>query len=175
METVRKVVIKCAMSLDGYIAKPNDDISFLSLVQKPGQDYGYGEFIKTIDTVIIGRKTYDTVVRIGHKYQTAKQVYVITRTARPDNGYYKFYTGDPHDLVLQLKKETGKNIYCDGGAEIINELLSHKLIDEFNISIVPILLGNGVALFGNGRPEQKLKLITAQQFDTGLTQLHYQS
>lgn len=164
------------MSLDGYIAKPNGDISFLSIVhQQSEQDYGYNEFIQTIDTVIIGRKTFDTVIRIGHVYQTAKNIYVLTRTTRPADDSYIFCTESPKDLVLRLKGEPGKNIYCDGGAEIINELLTHKLIDEFIISIVPILLGNGIALFKNNRPEQTLKLLTSQQFDSGLTQLHYQS
>lgn len=175
MEINRKIIIKCAMSLDGYIAKPDGDIGFLSIAhQQPGQDYGYAEFVQRIDTVIIGRKTYDTVIQIGHVYQTAKNIFVLTRTPRPDSDSYKFYTGNPKDLVLRLKSEPGKHIYCDGGAEVINELLTHQLIDEFIISIVPILLGNGIALFRNNRPEQNLKLLLVQQFDSGLTQLHYE-
>ena len=77
------------------------------------------------------------------------------------------------NLVVKLKSKKGKNIYCDGGAEVINELLKHDLIDEFIISIVPILLGNGTRLFKDGRPEQKLKLVDVKTFDTGLAQLHY--
>jgi dihydrofolate reductase len=76
-------------------------------------------------------------------------------------------------LVKRLKSENGRNIYCDGGAEIINELLKHDLIEEFIISIVPVLLGNGTRLFKDGRPEQTLEFIAAKAFDTGLTQLHY--
>ena len=72
-----------------------------------------------------------------------------------------------------MKSETGKNIFIDGGAEIVNELLKENLIDEFVISIIPILLGDGVKLFKDGRPEQKLTLISTKQFETGLTQLHY--
>lgn len=76
-------------------------------------------------------------------------------------------------MVKRLKSEKGKNIYCDGGAEVINELLKHDLIDEFTISIVPILLGNGTRLFKDGRPEQMLEFVNAKTFETGLTQLHY--
>ncbi|MNT83029.1 hypothetical protein D3C72_2228430 [compost metagenome] len=78
-------------------------------------------------------------------------------------------------MVNRLKSENGKNIYCDGGAEVINELLKHDLIDEFIISVIPVLLGNGTRLFKDGRPEQILKFITAKTFETGLTQLHYKS
>ena len=173
---MRKLSIFIATSLDGYIAKPNDDLSFLKLVEKEEEDYGYAEFTAKIDTIILGRKTYDYVLReIGssHYDNGQRDVYVITRTERPPIGRTIFYSGDLTELVKRLKSEEGKNIYCDGGAEIINELLKNDLIDEFIISIVPILVGNGTRLFKDGRPEQQLELIEVKTFDTGLTQLYY--
>lgn len=173
---MRKISLFIAASLDGYIAKPNDDLSFLKIVEKEGEDYGYAKFTDTIDTVIIGRKTYDYVLKeIGpyHYDNGSRDVYVITRNERASVGRTTFYTGDLTKLVERLKSEQGKNIYCDGGAEVINELLKHDLIDEFIISIIPILLGNGTRLFKDGRPEQTLEFITAKTFETGLTQLHY--
>lgn len=164
------------MSLDGYIAKPNDDLSFLKQVEKAGEDYGYTEFTATVDTLIIGRKTYDYVLKeIGpsHYDNGQRDVYVITRSQRPQVGRTTFYTGDLPALVKRLKSENGKNIYCDGGAEVINELLTYELVDEFIISVIPVLLGDGIRLFKAGRPEQVLELVTTKQFDTGLTQLHY--
>ncbi len=173
---MRKLSIFIATSLDGYIAKPNDDLSFLKLVEKEGEDYGYAAFTSTIDTLIIGRKTYDYVLKeIGaaHYDNGQRDVYVITRTERPKAGRTTFYTGNLTELVKRLKTEQGKNIYCDGGAEIINELLNNDLIDELIISIVPILVGDGIKLFKDGRPEQHLKLLHTKTFDTGLIQLHY--
>lgn len=173
---MRKISLFIAMSLDGYIAKPNDDLSFLKLVEKEGEDYGYAEFTSKIDTIIIGRKTYDYVVNeIGasHYDNGQRDIYVITRTERPQVGKTTFYTGNITELVKQLKSENGKNIYCDGGAEVINELLKHNLIDEFIISVIPVILGNGTRLFKDGRPEQALEFITAKTFETGLAQLHY--
>jgi dihydrofolate reductase len=173
---MRKLSLFIATSLDGYIAKPNDDLSFLKLVEKEGEDYGYAEFTSMIDTIIIGRKTYDYVVReIGssHYDNGERDVFVITRTQRPTVGRTTFYTGSLTGLVKQLKSESGKKIYCDGGAEIINELLKNDLIDEIIISVIPILLGDGTKLFKDGRPEQLLEFVTAKTFDTGLTQLHY--
>ena len=173
---MRKISLFIAMSLDGYIAKPNDDLSFLKIVEKEGEDYGYAEFTDTVDTLIIGRKTYDYVVReIGssHYDNGQRDVYVITRTERPPVGRTIFYTGNMTGLVKRLKSENGKNIYCDGGAEIINELLKHDLIDELIISVIPVLLGNGTRLFKDNRPEQKIEFVGAKSFETGLTQLHY--
>lgn len=164
------------MSLDGYIAQPNDDLSFLKLVEKEGEDYGYAEFTSTIDTLIIGRRTYDYVLKnVGssHYDNGQRDVYVITRTERQNVGRTTFYTGNLTELVKRLKSENGKNIYCDGGAEVINELLKHDLIDEFIISVIPVLLGNGTRLFKDGRPEQTLEFIEVKTFETGLTQLHY--
>ncbi len=109
----------------------------------------------------------------SHYDNGQRDVYVITRTPRPNVGRTTFYTGNLSDLVKQLKSENGKNIYCDGGAEVINELLKNDLIDEFIISIVPVLLGNGTRLFKDGRPEQLLELVKVKTFDTGLTQVHY--
>jgi dihydrofolate reductase len=173
---MRKLSLFIATSLDGYIAKPNDDLSFLKLVEKEGEDYGYTEFTSTIDTLIIGRKTYDYVLKeIGasHYDNGQRDVYVITRNERPQVGRTTFYTGNLAKLVERLKAEEGKNIYCDGGAEVINELLKHNLVDEFIISIIPVLLGDGIKLFKDGRPEQTLEFITVKTFETGLTQLHY--
>lgn len=170
----RKVILYIAISLDGCIAKPNDDLSFLSIVQQDGEDYGYADFVKSVDTVILGRKTYDWVMTQVPEFPHAdKNSFIITRTARPSIGKTKFYTDNLKDLILRLKSEQGKNIFIDGGAEIVNELLKENLIDEFIISIIPILVGSGTKLFKDGRPEQKLELISTKQFDKGLTQLHY--
>lgn len=170
----RKVVLYISMSLDGYIATNDNGLDFLNMVQKEGEDYGYHDFVNSVDTVIIGRKTYEKVLEMGYEYpHKDKDVYIITRTTKPSIGTFQFYTGDLKQLVNKLKSEAGKNIYCDGGAQIANELMRADLIDEYIISVIPVLLGNGIKLFEDGRPEQKLELISTKQFEKGLTQLHY--
>jgi len=173
---MRTLSIYIATSLDGYIAKPNDDLGFLKLVEREGEDYGYGAFTATIGTIIIGRKTYDWVVKeIGssHYDNGDRDLYVITKTERPAVGKTIFYTGDLTQLVQKLKAENGKNIYCDGGAEIINELIKNDLVDEYIISVVPVMLGSGTKLFKDGRPEQLLDFVGAKTFESGLVQMHY--
>lgn len=170
----RKVILYIATSLDGYIAKPNDDLSFLSIVEQEGEDYGYADFMKSVDTVIQGRKTYDWVMTHAPAFvHSDKNTFIITRTARPSIGKIQFYTDNLKDLILKLKSDPGENIFIDGGAEIVNELLNENLIDEFVISIIPILVGDGIKLFKDGRPEQKLELVSVKQFTKGLAQLHY--
>lgn len=102
-----------------------------------------------------------------------KEIYVITRSERQNAGKINFYSGDLKHLIQELKTKEGKNIFCDGGAEIVNELLKHRLFDELVISIVPVLVGNGIKLFQDGRPEQDLELLSSKLFDTGLVQVHY--
>lgn len=176
--SMRKISLFIAVSLDGYIAKPNDDLSFLKIVEKEGEDYGYTKFTENIDTIIIGRKTYDYVAKeIGtsHYENGERDVYVSTRSFKPTVGRTTFYSGSIVDLIQRLKSEPGKNIYCDGGAEVINELLKNKLIDEYIISIIPIMLGAGTRLFKEGIPEQELVLISSTSFESGLVQLHYKN
>ena len=174
MTTDRKVILYISMSLDGYIATKDNSLEFLSIVEQEGEDYGYNDFVKSVDAVIIGRKTYEKVIEMGYEYpHTDKEVYIITRTKRPSIGNFTFYTGDLTQLVNGLKNQPGKNIYCDGGAEIANQLIKNDAVDEYIISVIPILLGDGIKLFKDGRPEQKIELVSAKQFDKGLTQLHY--
>lgn len=170
----RTVILYIAVSLDGYIAKPNDDLSFLSIVEKEGEDYGYAGFIDSVDTIIMGRKTYDWVMsKVSVFPHIDKQTFIITRSPKPTIGNIKFYTGNLNELILKIKQENGKNIFVDGGSEIANLLLREKLIDEFYISVIPILVGDGIRLFSEGIPEQQLKLLESKQFDNGLVQLHY--
>lgn len=170
---MRKLVIYIACSVDGYIAKTNDDLSFLSMVEKEGEDYGYSEFTKTIDTIILGRNTYNWVTRNVPTHYGDKRTIVITHEQKPAEGNVSFYSGSLSDLVHQLKQEPGKNIFCDGGAQIIKQLLLDDLIDEFTISLIPVLLGEGTRLFADGRPEHRLQLESSKSFDTGLVQLFY--
>ncbi|MBL7967153.1 MAG: dihydrofolate reductase [Prolixibacteraceae bacterium] len=170
----RKLCLFIAMSLDGYIAKPDGDISFLDEMNQEGEDYGYKAYIETVDTVLLGRKTYDKILSMGVESPYGERdVYVVTRTPRENSGKTTFYSGDLKELVTTLKSKPGKNIYCDGGAEIISQLLHENLIDEMTVSFIPVLLGEGIRLFSGNFQEKKLKLTGSKSFEKGLVQLHY--
>lgn len=170
----RRVIVYIAVSIDGYIAGENDDLQFLSVVEVPGEDYGYSEFIKTIDTVILGRKTYDKVMSIISEFPHQDKItYVITRKVVESNGTLNFYSGDLKELIGTLKSVSGKNIFVDGGAEIIHQLMEFDLIDEFILSVIPVFLGDGIRLFKENRPERKMTLLNSKSFSSGLIQSHY--
>ncbi|MFZ4621161.1 MAG: dihydrofolate reductase family protein [Bacteroidota bacterium] len=172
----RKVILYIAASLDGFIAGEDGDIDWLSSVEKPGEDYGYSEFIASVDTVILGRKTYDKVLSFGIPYpHSDKQCYVITRSYRPSHDSITFFRDDVKTLIGRLKSESGKNIFVDGGAEIVQLMQKDSLIDEYIVSIIPILLGKGIRLFKDAHIRKDLQLVSCRSFDTGLVQMHYRS
>ena len=170
----RKLILYISSSVDGFISKPGDDLSFLNPMHVEGEDYGYADFVSSIDTVIMGRKTYDWVMNVVPTFPHAdKEAYIITRSERPSIGSTHFYNGDLTELIQKLKSKEGKNIYCDGGAQLVNELLKLDLIDEIIVSVVPVLLGDGVKLFQTGIPERTLKLKSVKEYQTGMVQYHY--
>ena len=114
---MRKLSLFIARSLDGYIAKTNNDLSFLKSVEKEVEGHGYAELTATINTIILGRQTYDYVLKeIGSSHQDngERNVFVFTRTEKPSVGKTTFYRGNLTELIQRLKSENGKNIYCDG-------------------------------------------------------------
>jgi dihydrofolate reductase len=169
----RKLILYIAMSLDGYIAKHDGNIDFLSIVERPKEDYGYSDFLESIDTVIWGRKTLDKVLSFGigvpHK---DKKVFIISNSRQ---GFIEHaeYKSDLVGLVKELKEQEGKDIYCDGGAEIVFELMKHKLFDRIIVSVIPHLLGDGIKLFKNQEIETDLEFKKSISFPSGLVQLWY--
>jgi dihydrofolate reductase len=171
---MRKVTLFIAVSLDGYIARSDGGIEWLSKVERPGEDYGYEEFMKTIDTVLIGRKTFEKVSPDEFISSFGERnCYVITRQEKKSERNIIFTNMNPADLVRKLKQSEGKNIYCCGGSEIIQILMKNDQIDEFIISVIPLLLGKGIRLFGDFGKKTDLRLIRSTSFISGLVQNHY--
>jgi dihydrofolate reductase len=170
-----QLVLYICMSLDGYIASKDDDISWLSIVDREGEDYGYTEFSESVDNYIVGRKTYDKVMNMVGEFPPAKefQCYVISREKHGMENGVTFYNGDIRTLVDDLKHNGRKNIYCDGGGEIVHLLMENSLIDEYIISIIPTIRGDGKRLFLGGTLPSNITLRSVKQFESGLVQLRY--
>jgi dihydrofolate reductase len=105
---------------------------------------------------------------------TDKQTYVITRNIYPSSENIIYYNGSLETLITGLKQKEGKNIFVDGGSEIIHELMKLNLIDEFILFLIPVLLGEGIPLFRSSYPLKNLVLKGTQSYDTGVVKLHYQ-
>jgi dihydrofolate reductase len=165
------------MSLDGFIATKNDEIDWLDSIDHGENDYGYQAFTESVDTYIVGKRTYDVVLKLteGKFPQSEKfNCFVLTRTPKePENGV-TFYSGDIGELIGDIKTAPGMNIYCDGGGKVVSLLLEQDLIDEFIISVFPILLGDGIRLFpGNDINRIPLEALPTKRFDNGMIQVHY--
>ena len=171
----RKIRVYIAASLDGYIAHSDGNIDWLDSVARPGEDYGYAAFIETIDTVIMGRKTYEKVLSFGGEFpHEGRECYVLSRTERAPDGQVHFYSGSAEVLLDQIRSKPGKDIFIDGGSEAIDLFREKGLIDSYTVSIIPILLGEGISLFKESNNELPLKLVEATTFDSGLVQLTYE-
>ena len=164
------------MSLDGFLATKDDDLSWLSIVEKEGEDYGYTPFTQSVGAYIVGRRTYEKVLEMtGGDFPPAEQYdcYVLTSTPRSAEKGVQFYTGDLTTLVEQLKQKGKKNIYCDGGGIVVQSLMKEHLIDEYIISVIPTILGDGKRLFLGDTPPIDIELVDTKSYSTGLVQLHY--
>lgn len=170
----RKLVLYIAMSLDGYIADENDNLDFLSTVEMEGEDYGYTAFTKTVDTIIMGRRTYDKVLSFGIEFpHKDKKCYVLSKSKTGSDENVEFWNGSATELLNQIRQSEGKNIYCDGGSQVVFELMKAQLIDQYVISVIPVLLGNGILLFKPGRERSDLRLENSISYPSGLVQLWY--
>ena len=170
-----KIILYIASSLDGFIAGRNGDISWLDAYQVEGEDYGYSEFLKTIDIIVMGSKTYEQVLNFGSWPYEGFKTYVMTkRQLEPvDKAKVEFYSGDLDSFVPGIKRESHKNIWLVGGASLAQSFLKHSFIDEMILSIIPVILGDGIPLFGRTQKEFRLELLKSGSYNNGVVQLHY--
>jgi dihydrofolate reductase len=161
-----------AASLDGFIARLDGRIDWLATVERAGEDYGYQRFRDSIDVCIVGRKTYETVLEFETWPYAGKRCIVMTHAALNAKHGEEFYCGPPEVLVERLSAEKAKRAYVDGGV-VIQQFLSAGLISDLTVSVVPILLGEGVRLFGRTGRDLPLKFVASRAFESGLVKLEY--
>jgi len=161
-------------SLDGFIARPNGDLDFLP--PGGGEDHGYTEFMASVDTLVIGRKTYETVLGFGEWPYGTKPVVVlssrpITHPPVPE-AVVERMEGSPAGIVARLAERGSKHLYVDGGVTI-QRFLAAGLIRRLLITRVPVLIGAGVPLFGALPHDIKLQHVMTRQYRSGLVQSEY--
>lgn len=167
---MRQVVLFIASSLDGYIAKTSGDVDWLFT----DQDYGYADFFANVDTILMGRRTYEQILSFGNYPYEGTQSFVFSRrcvSGQDEN--VEFISSDITNFVEQLKSKTGKDVWLVGGAEIIHACLEYDLIDKFIVSIHPIILGDGISLCHAPLSTKMLSFQSSETFNTGLVQLTY--
>ena len=161
-----------AVSIDGYISGRDDDLDWLQRVQQPGEDYGYGDFMTGVDTVIMGRRTWDVVSGFEEYPFPQHRLIVLTNGVQAPRAGVTFLCGPLGPLLEQLHEEGTRRIYVDGG-QTIRSFLDAGFLDEITISYVPVLLGAGVRLFETGHDERTLVHRSTRTYASGLVQVSW--
>jgi dihydrofolate reductase len=170
---MRRIVLSLGISLDGYIARPDGFVDFLFMPK----DYSMAAFFKTVDTAIMGRKTYEAGLRTsGGSFSTYGLItYVCSRSLSPGERNGLIFTSEsPKAIVTSLRKRKGKNIWHMGGGELAGAFLQDDLIDELYLGVVPKLIGEGLPLFPAGFPERHFRLLESKSFSESLITLKYE-
>jgi dihydrofolate reductase len=176
----RKIIVYIATSADGFIARSDGSFDWLDR-PRPKGNYGMDAFYKSIDTILLGRKTYDTALDFqkkgmaGSAFDTRVKNYVFTHSvpqSAPPAGM-EFVNEPVKAFAARLRKQKGKNIWMMGGTGIIASFLDEGEIDEFMIHVIPKFIGEGIPLIAPSRRTVPLKLISCTKFTDGVVELHY--
>jgi dihydrofolate reductase len=176
MTTRRKVIVHIASSADGYIARPDGELDWLTSRPAPEGFYGMNAFMKSVDTKLLGRKTYEESVRLGATFDAKKgRTIVFSHQAPPADAPpgVEFVNGAIGPFVSRLREQPGKDIWLMGGGDLIASFLDEQAIDEFVVSVVPVFIGDGIPLIARRHRHVPLDLQSVERFEDGLVQLHY--
>ncbi|MCG8311115.1 MAG: dihydrofolate reductase family protein [Cytophagales bacterium] len=173
---MRKIILYIAGSLDGKIADAEGGVDWLHRIPNPDEsDYGYAGFIKTIDTTLMGNKTYRQVLGFDVEFPYKQtENYVITRNeSLVKDEYVRYISKHAAAFIRDLKNKPGKDIWCIGGGGIIAFLIDHDLLDEIRMFIMPVVLGAGIPLTARLRDQCALKLTDTVSYKSGVVELRY--
>lgn len=174
---MRKVVLYIAMSLDGFIADKKGKVDWLAGQDKDSQEMGsYPEFSKTVDTVVLGYSTYHQIITElspDNWVYSGMKSHVLTHRKLNSTDEIEFTSEDLGSLITRLKQKDGKDIWICGGASIVNQFIKLDMIDKYQITVIPTILGNGIRLFNSDNAEIKLKLVSTMSYN-GMTDLVYE-
>jgi dihydrofolate reductase len=173
LEETLTVSVFIGASVDGFIARPNDDLDWLP--EGGGEPHGYDEFIATVDAILIGRKTFDKVLTLGPWPYPGKRVVVLSSRAvdlSAAGGSAEHMSGSPEEIVSRLAAQGAHHLYVDGGITI-QRFLRAGLVDRLVITRVPVLIGEGIPLFGSLPHDVRLRHVATRDFPSGLVQSEY--
>ncbi|MBI2677873.1 MAG: dihydrofolate reductase family protein [Candidatus Koribacter versatilis] len=168
-----KASVFIGISVDGFIARPDGALDFLPA--DGGEPHGFNEFYKSVDALVIGRKTYEVVLAFGGWFYGKKPVFVLSSKPlppAPPKAIVEHMSGDPADIVKRLEARGIRHIYVDGGVTV-QSFLRAGLIQRLIITRVPVLIGQGIPLFGELLRDVHLRAVTTRQYKSGLVQTEY--
>ncbi len=164
------MILFIASSLDGFIAGPRGEIDWLF----HDADYGYTEFMASLDAVVMGRKTWEQANTFEAVPFAGKRVFVFSRTLPPSSDERIHHVqGEVEAVVAAIRQNLRRDLWLVGGGELIRQFISHRLIDEFRLFVHPIILGQGIPLFLHHPERTNLTFEGSQSFSSGLVELRY--
>lgn len=167
---MRKVILQLAVSLDGFIEGPHGEYDWCFT----DQDYGMTDFLKQIDAIFMGRKSYEMMQAYeGPNPWAGVKTYVFSNSLKNVSADAQLVKGDFRQEVRSLKEQPGKDIWLFGGAALTTSFINEGLVDELLLAVHPIILGNGKPLFQHINGRKPLKLTGQKAYATGLIFLHY--
>jgi len=171
----RRIIVHIATSADGYIARPDGDLDWLTSRPAPKGFYGMNAFMTSIDTKVLGRKTYEVSLSMGAKFDSKSRHIVFSRHAPPADAPsgVEFVSEAIGAFARRLRELPGKDVWLMGGGELIASFLDEQAIDEFIISVAPVFIGDGIPLIARRHRHVPLDLHAIERFEDGLVQLHY--
>jgi len=172
---MKKIKLYIAASIDGYIARNDGDLDWLTEFPNPEKtDYGYKEFFESVDTVIMGGRTYRDILSMDVLWPYKdKETYVITRSPMNEKKNIHFITENVIEKISRLREQNGKDIWLVGGGKLITTLLNENMVDEMIITTIPVILGHGIPLFPDKPKESQWKLQDCISYKNGVVQIKY--
>jgi len=173
------VKVFIATSLDGFIARENGELDWLLNASQEPDDHGYAAFMASIDLIIMGRNTFEKLLSFGIDWPFQQDVVVLSRSLTPQQlpdslpNTIRLMQGPIFDVIAQLRAEGYQQAYLDGG-QLIQQALCEQLVDEMIITRIPVLIGDGIALFGSLPGDVKLQHLHTKAYPSGFVQSHYQ-
>jgi len=168
-----KISIYIAASIDGYIARKDGNLDWLSYGHSGDEDYGFKKFINSIDAVIMGRHTYEVVSGFDEWAYKGKRVIVLSGSLTEVRKEAELFCGNLRDLLAKLHAEKIKHVWVDGGMTV-SRFLEAGLVNEITLSIIAMVLGSGIPLFSTMSKEHECRLISSQSYPSGIVQLKYE-
>ncbi|WP_068471067.1 dihydrofolate reductase family protein [Candidatus Protochlamydia phocaeensis] len=167
------ISIYIATSIDGYIARKDDSLDWLDRVGGFNEDYGFQKLLDSIDAVILGRKTYEIAASVPDWPYKGKKIVVLSKSLKTVREEAELFQGDLTQLVSHLDSDGIKHVWIDGGLTI-SQFLNLQMVDFMTLSVIPVLLGEGIPLFNSIAKELSCRLVSSQSYPSGLVQLHYE-
>ena len=170
-----QIVYYVAASLDGFIAGPNGDVSWLDEYSGPDEDYGYQEFLDSVDTLVMGSLTYEKILEFGEWPYPGKSTYVATKRELPaaEGAEIKFSEGPISTLIDEIKRGSAADIWLVGGGALAGDMLAQGLLDKVRLFVMPVLLGGGVPLFSGLKETARLNPAEMTRYESGVVGLDY--